>query len=95
MATINGAKALGLVDGGLLVAGKEADIILINIDQPHFTPGHDFISHLVYAARGSDVDTVMVAGKLLMQKRVLKTLDEERIIYEAEHIAHDLCYNRG
>ena len=95
MATVNGAKALGLAGCGILAAGNEADIILINIDRPHFTPKHDLISHLVYAASGSDVDTVMVAGKLLMQKRVLQTLDEERIIYEAEHIARDLCYNRG
>jgi 5-methylthioadenosine/S-adenosylhomocysteine deaminase len=90
MATINGAKALGLEETGILTAGKQADIILINIDQPHFTPRHDLISHLVYAARGSDVDTVMVAGKLLMKKKVLQTLDEERIIYEAEHIAKEL-----
>ena len=95
MATINGAKALGLADCGLLAVGQKADIILINIDQPHFTPQHDLISHLVYAARGSDVDTVMVAGRLLMQKRVLQTLDEERIIYEAEQIAQDLCYIRS
>ena len=91
MATVNGVKALGLEETGILTAGKQADIILINIDQPHFTPQHDLISHLVYAARGSDVDTVMVAGKLLMKKKVLQSLDEERIIYEAEHMAKKLC----
>jgi 5-methylthioadenosine/S-adenosylhomocysteine deaminase len=95
MATVNGAAALGLAGCGSLAEGQAADIILLNIDQPHFTPAHDLVSHLVYAASGGDVDTVMVAGKLLMRKRVLQTLDEERIIYEAEHIARDLCYNRS
>ncbi|MCL1976047.1 MAG: amidohydrolase [Firmicutes bacterium] len=94
MATVNGAKALGLAGCGLLAAGNKADIILVNIDQPHFTPQHDLISHLVYAAGGSDVDTVLVAGRVLMHKRELTTLDEERIIYEAEHIAQELCYRR-
>ncbi|MCL1817100.1 MAG: amidohydrolase family protein, partial [Clostridiales bacterium] len=94
MATINGAKALDLPDSGVLAIGKAADIILLNIDQAHFTPQHDLISHLVYAARGSDVDTVIIAGKLLMQGREMKSMDEERIIYEAEQAARDLCYYR-
>ena len=94
MATVNGAKALGLADCGILAPGKQADIVMINIDQPHLAPKLDLISNLVYAASGSDVDTVMVAGRLLMHKREQKTLDEERIIYEAEQAAQDLCYNR-
>lgn len=94
MATVNGAKALGLDNCGKLSAGMQADVILLNIDQPHFTPKHDLISHLAYAAKGSDVDTVICAGKVLMQNRELKTLDEERIIYEAEMAAQDLCYHR-
>ena len=94
MATVNGATALGLAGCGLLAAGNKADIILIDIDQPHFTPQHDLVSHLVYAASGSDVDTVLVDGRVLMHKRQMNTLDEERIIYEAEHIAQELCYRR-
>ena len=92
LATVNGAQALGLDGCGALTVGSKADIILINIDQPHFTPQHDLLSHLVYVAGGSDVDTVIVNGKILLQKKVLKTLDEERIIYEAEHSARNLCY---
>ncbi|MCL2496483.1 MAG: amidohydrolase family protein, partial [Clostridiales bacterium] len=95
MATVNGAKALGLNGCGILAAGKQADITLVDIDKPHFTPQHDLLSHLVYAASGSDVDTVLTAGKVLMHKREMKTLDEERIIYEAETAAQDLCYHRG
>jgi 5-methylthioadenosine/S-adenosylhomocysteine deaminase len=94
MATVNGAAALGLDDCGVLAVGKQADITLLDIDKPHFTPQHDLISHLVYAANGSDVDTVLVAGQVLMRNRELKTLDEERIIHEAQHIADDLCYHR-
>ena len=93
MATVNGARALVLNDCGILAAGKQADIILLDIDKPHFTPQHDLLSNLVYAASGSDVDTVLVAGRVLMQKREMKTLDEERIIREARQAAQDICQN--
>lgn len=80
MATINGAKALGLEkDIGSLEVGKKADIILVNTRVPHWQPHNDVIAHLVYSARGSDVDTVIVNGRVLMAGRQLKTLDLERI----------------
>lgn len=83
MATINGAKALGLEkDIGSLEVGKKADLILVNTRVPHWQPHNDVIAHLVYSARGSDVDTVIVNGRVLMAGRRLKTLDLERIYTE-------------
>lgn len=67
MATINGAKALGFNSGEIAV-GKTADIILINIDQPHYYPQENLISHLVYAGKSTDVYFTMVGGKVLYEK---------------------------
>lgn len=69
MATINGAKALKMPNEiGVIDIGMEADIILVNFNQPHLTPCFNPISHLVYAARGSDVGLTMVGGKVVFQK---------------------------
>lgn len=91
MATINGAKALDWGEEiGSLEVGKKADIILLDIDKPHFYPRHNLISAISYTAHGSDVDTVIVDGKIIMEKRELKTLDEELIKFMAEKRAKDL-----
>jgi len=91
MATLNGAKALGL-DGliGSLEVGKRADIVLVDLSKPHIKPLHDIYAALVYSARGSDVDTVMVDGKIVVENRVVKTLDEEKVMEKAEKHAVDL-----
>jgi 5-methylthioadenosine/S-adenosylhomocysteine deaminase len=76
MATCNGAKALGLEkEIGSLEVGKKADLILVNLDKPHLQPLHDVISTLVYSAQASDVETVIINGKIVMENRSLKTLD--------------------
>jgi cytosine/adenosine deaminase-related metal-dependent hydrolase len=81
MATINGAKAMGLADEiGSLETGKKADFIMINMDKPHLTPAYDPVSTIVYAAHGSDVDTVVIDGKLIMQGRKVLTLNEEEVL---------------
>jgi 5-methylthioadenosine/S-adenosylhomocysteine deaminase len=91
MATINGAKALGLADKiGSLEIGKRADLILIDFSKPHLKPLHDVFASIVYSAHGSDVDTVIVDGKIVMENRYVKTLDETRVIREAEKTALDL-----
>ncbi|WP_406678291.1 amidohydrolase [Moorella sp. ACPs] len=80
MATLNGARALGLEkEIGTLEAGKKADLILVNKYQPHLMPPHNVEANLVYAARGSDVDTVIVNGKILMAGGEVKTLDAGEI----------------
>ncbi len=94
MATKNGIEILGFENSGIIKEGYKADLILVNINKPHFYPRHNLISHLVYSALSSDVDTVIVDGKVLMEKRELKTLDEEKIMFEAEKRAFDLIKKR-
>ncbi len=68
MATVNGAKALGYEDLGMLKEGYLADLILLDFDKPHLTPNHNTISNLVYAVKGSDVAYTMVDGKFVYKK---------------------------
>jgi 5-methylthioadenosine/S-adenosylhomocysteine deaminase len=91
MATINGAKALGLEDSiGSIEVGKKADIILIDLSKPHLKPLHNIYASIVYSARSSDVDTVIVDGKTLMENGQIKALDEQAIIEKAEKTSSDL-----
>ncbi len=91
MATINGARALDWEDEiGSIELGKKADLILIDTDKSHFYPHHNQISALAYSTQGSDVDTVIVNGKILMENRIIRTLDVEKIKYMAEKRAQDL-----
>lgn len=84
MATVNGAKALGLDNVGMLAPGYKADIITIDFDQPHFYPRFSFLSHLVYVAHPGDVRTVIVDGKILMEEKELKTMDIKNVCSEVE-----------
>lgn len=96
MATLNGAAALGLQnDTGSLEVGKRADVVLIDLRKPHFTPLHNVISHLVYSAVGSDVNTVIVDGKILMRDRGVLTLDEGKVMDEAKKTSEDLLARSG
>ena len=80
MATLGGARVLGLeAVTGSLTPGKEADLIVVDLHQPHLTPLYDPYSHLVYAAGAGDVRDVMVQGRWLLQDRQLLTLDWEDI----------------
>jgi len=91
MATIDGARALGLEKTvGTLEAGKKADIILLDFEKPHLTPIHDPYASIVYSAHGSDVETVIVDGKVLMENRKVKTLDEEEIMLKVQKTATDI-----
>lgn len=88
MATIEGAKVLGLEDQiGSLERGKRADIIVIDIRQPHLVPMYNVYSHLVYAVSGHDVVTAIVDGQVLMEDRVLSTLDVDRVMEDVNRIA--------
>jgi len=78
MATIDGAKAMGLdKDIGSLEAGKQADVIIVDTEKPHLVPMYNPVSHLIYTAQGSDVRDVIVAGKILVRDRNLLTIDLE------------------
>ncbi len=96
MATIRGARAMGLQDlVGSIEPSKRADFIVIDMDKPHLTPCFDPVSTVVYAAHGSDVDTVVVDGKVLMQGRKLQTLDEEAVLDEARRRARQVMERSG
>jgi 5-methylthioadenosine/S-adenosylhomocysteine deaminase len=84
MATLGGAQTLGLKDVGMLAPGFKADIITIDMDQPHFYPRFSIPAHLVYVAHAGDVRTVMVDGKLLMEERKLLTLEAGMVCKEVE-----------
>jgi len=84
MATIQGARVLGLQDvTGSLEVGKKADVIVIDTHKPHLTPMYNATSHLVYAARGNDVSHSIINGQLVMENRNLLTLDIAEIIKQA------------
>ena len=91
MATIEGAKALGMeAITGSLEEGKKADIIIVDVKKPHLTPMYNPYSHLVYAARGNDVSHSMINGKLLMEGRKLLGLPLEEIMHQAREKAVDV-----
>jgi len=87
LATQNGARAMGFPQSGVLAPGRPADLILFDFDKPHLWPRHDLVSNVLYAAKSPDVSDVLVAGRWLMRNRTLLTLDEERIMHEAERRA--------
>ena len=89
MATINGAKALG-VNSGDIKDGKLADIILVNTNVPHMTPVRNPLSNIIYSALGTDVDTVICDGKILMENKELKTINEKEVISDAINAAAEL-----
>lgn len=93
MATYQGAKCIGYKDLGRLEEGCLADIVLYDMDKPYWHPRHDRMSLLVYAASASDADTVLVNGKVIMEKGEVKTLDAEKIYAEAERIAARLTHH--
>ncbi len=100
MATINGAKALGLEEEiGSIGEGKKADIITVDLHKLHLTPvlfGEFFnaVSHLVYAANGADVNDVIIDGKIVMEDRKLKNVNEDKIIEEATRKTQALLERR-
>jgi 5-methylthioadenosine/S-adenosylhomocysteine deaminase len=91
MATINGAKALGLEkEIGSLEVGKRADLILLDANKPHYFPRHNPVSSIAYSAQAGDVSTVLVNGKVLMENYEVKTIDVKETMREGERMAFDL-----
>ncbi len=101
MVTVNAAKAaLWDTEIGLLQAGKKADLILVDLKKPHLTPvlnrpKPNVVSLLVYHAVGSDVDTTIVNGKVLMLHRKVLTVDESKALEEAQAAAEELLEHTG
>jgi 5-methylthioadenosine/S-adenosylhomocysteine deaminase len=87
VATLGGAAVLGAeAEIGSIAAGKKADLIMLDMDQPHLTPVYNPVSHLVYAAGGGDVLHSIINGQVVMRDRQLTTLDETVIITEMQRI---------
>ncbi|MEF8887238.1 MAG: amidohydrolase [Haloarculaceae archaeon] len=89
LATEGSAAALGF-ESGRIEAGANADLAVLDLDAPHLTPQHDLVSHLAYAARGSDVCHTVCDGQVLMRDRELTTIDLERARQDAEEQARAL-----
>jgi 5-methylthioadenosine/S-adenosylhomocysteine deaminase len=91
MATLGGARAAHLErEIGSLEAGKRADLIVVDLGAPHLVPMYNLYSHLVYAAKASDVTETVVNGRLLMRRRRLLTLNEETIKAEARRYQQEV-----
>lgn len=92
MATINGARTLGLEDEiGSIEVGKKADIILIDTNVANMTPQSSTLSsNIIYSANGSNVDTTICNGKILMENKKLNFLDEDEIIKKARKTIKEL-----
>ncbi|HTW02399.1 MAG TPA: amidohydrolase family protein, partial [Streptosporangiaceae bacterium] len=86
--TMGSAGVLG-IDGqvGSLEPGKQADLILVDLRQPHLTPVHDPVATLVYNASGRDVTHVMIAGRFVVADRQLRTADTDELVSQAQTAA--------
>jgi 5-methylthioadenosine/S-adenosylhomocysteine deaminase len=88
MATIDGARAIGMGDTlGSLEPGKRADLIVVSVDRPGQTPMFDPVSHLIYATRGDDVRTSIVHGRVIMREGTVLTLDQAEVLADARAMA--------
>lgn len=87
MATINGAKALGLENRiGSITEGKMADIIILNLDEVTTKPVNNIFAEIVYNVKGTNVETSIVNGNILMEERKLKKIEEKGIYEECNKI---------
>jgi 5-methylthioadenosine/S-adenosylhomocysteine deaminase len=92
MATLDGARALGLADEiGSLEAGKRADVIVVDLNNLHAAPEADVVSSLVYSAQASDVRTTIIDGSIVMRDRELTMMNERDVISEANREAEALA----
>lgn len=91
IATIGGARALGMEDQiGSLEPGKKADMILLDMMQPHAHPLYNIYSLLVYSIKGADVETVIIDGRIVMRDRKLLFLDEKALFGRVEEVARQI-----
>jgi 5-methylthioadenosine/S-adenosylhomocysteine deaminase len=85
MATITGARALHMEENiGSLESGKKADLIIVDTSAPHAVPMYNAYSQIVYALKASDVRTVIIGGKIVMEEQRMLTLDEKGILLKAQ-----------
>jgi 5-methylthioadenosine/S-adenosylhomocysteine deaminase len=101
MATVGGASALGMSDSiGVIESGKQADVILVDLDQPHLWPlfvgrYENIVEQLVYSANAADVTHTIVDGKVLMSDREILTLDHVETRKAVEEVSRELLSKAG
>jgi len=96
MATIDGAKALHMdKEIGSLEKGKKADLILISLDEPNAVPMYDVYAQLAYALKASDVETVIIGGRIVMRDRKLLTVNEQEAIAKAREYKKKIAASLG
>ena len=86
IATKNGALAMGRNDLGEIKVGNIADLVILDLDRPNMQPLNNPVAALAYSANGSEVETVMVGGRILMENREFTTIDKEKVNYEVTKI---------
>jgi len=92
MATRESARAVFLPDVGVIAPGMKADLVMYDLNRPHLVPRHDLVAHLVYAAQPGDIVLVMVDGRVKVENGQATTLDEEKILFQAQQRAvHLVC----
>ena len=96
MATIDGARALHMEkEIGSLETGKKADLVLIGLDEPNAVPMYDIYAQISYSLKGSDVETVVIGGKVVMRNRKLLTIDESRVLEKAREYGKSVKSSLG
>jgi 5-methylthioadenosine/S-adenosylhomocysteine deaminase len=96
MATIDGARAIHLEkEIGSLEVGKKADLALISLNEPNAVPMYDIYSQIAYSLKGSDVETVIIGGKVVMRGHRLLTIDEPRVLEKAREYGKSVKASLG
>ena len=96
MATIDGARALHMEkEIGSLEAGKKADLIVISLDEPNAVPMYDIYAQIAYALKGSDVETVVIGGRIVLRDRKLLTVNEEEAMARARQYKKSIAASLG
>src|SRR5262249_50709807 len=85
-ATVNGYQAMGIPDGGALVPGNKADLIVVDLNRAHLVPVLRVVSDYVHQGQSRDIEAVMVDGRWVMRGGGIFTMDEERIVAEAQKL---------
>ncbi len=96
MATIDGARALHMEkEIGSLEAGKKADVVLVSLDEPNAVPMYDIYAQIAYSLKGSDVETVIIGGRVVMRDRKLLTVDEPAVLEKAREYGKSVKASLG
>ena len=96
MATIDGARAIHKEkEIGSLETGKKADLILISLNEPNAVPMYDVYAQIAYSLKGSDVETVIIGGRVVMRERKLLTIDEAKVLGKAREYGKSVKASLG